>query len=87
MNLSYLSLEPDCILHVSTTHPIDNSSFLRCSKSILVTVNKHGLDASKTLEKTGARCSSMVRVGRRIDPSWGGRIELFLVPASAPRLV
>ena len=24
---------------------------------------------------------------RRIDPSWGGPIELFLVPASAPRLV
>ena len=36
------------------------------------------------------RCSSVVRVfvhgamGRRIDPSWGGPIELFLVPASAP---
>ena len=26
-------------------------------------------------------------MGRRIDPSWGGPIELFLVPASAPRLV
>ena len=24
-------------------------------------------------------------VGRRIDPSWGGPIELFLVSASAPR--
>ena len=41
----------------------------------------------------GARCSSVVRafahgtMGRRIDPSWGGHIELFLVPASAPRLV
>ena len=41
----------------------------------------------------GARCSSVVRVfahgamGRRIYPSWGGPIELFLVPASAPRLV
>ena len=41
----------------------------------------------------GARCSSVVRafaqgaMGRRIDPSWGGSIELFLVPASAPRLV
>ena len=23
-------------------------------------------------------------MGRRIDPSWGGPIELFLVPASAP---
>ena len=41
----------------------------------------------------GPRCSSVVRVfahgamGRRIDPSRDGRIELFLVPASAPRLV
>ena len=26
-------------------------------------------------------------MGRRIDPTWGGHIELFLVPASAPRLV
>ena len=40
----------------------------------------------------GARCTSVVRafsngaMGRRIDPSWGGPIELFLVPASAPRL-
>ena len=24
-------------------------------------------------------------MGRRIDPSWDGPIELFLVPASAPR--
>ena len=37
--------------------------------------------------------SSVVRafahgaMGRWIDPSWGGPIELFLVPASAPRLV
>ena len=37
-----------------------------------------------------ARCSSVVRafaysaIGRRIDPSWVGPIELFLVPASAP---
>ena len=42
---------------------------------------------------TGARCSSVVRafthgaMGRRIDPSWVEPIELFLVPASAPRLV
>ena len=45
------------------------------------------------LTKNGARCSSVVRafahdaMGRRIDPSWGGPIELFLIPASAPRLV
>ena len=26
-------------------------------------------------------------MGRRIDPSWGGPIELVLIPASASRLV
>ena len=42
---------------------------------------------------SGARYSSVVRafahsaMGRRNDPSWGGPIELFLFPASAPRLV
>ena len=41
----------------------------------------------------GVRCSSVVRafahgaMGHLIDPSWGGPIELLLVPASAPRLV
>ena len=41
----------------------------------------------------GTRCSSVVRafghgaMGRRMDPSWGEPIELFLDPASAPRLV
>ena len=44
-------------------------------------------------EDSGARCSSVVRafahvaMGRRIDPSWGEPIDLFLIPASAPRLV
>ena len=48
---------------------------------------------SATVHVWGARCSSVVRafalgaMGRRIDPSWGEPIELFLVPASAPRLV
>ena len=38
----------------------------------------------------GARCSSVVRafahgaMGHWIYPSWGGPIELFHVPASAP---
>ena len=40
----------------------------------------------------GARCSSVVRAFAHgamgwIDPSWGGPIELCLIPASAPRLV
>ena len=56
----------------------------------LWTVNKN---VECIIEINGARCSSVVRafahgaMGRRIDPSWRGPIELFLVPASAPRLV
>ena len=48
---------------------------------------------ASVVDASRARCSSVVRafahgaMGRRIDPSWGGPIELFLVPASAPRLV
>ena len=48
---------------------------------------------SKSTPSEGARCSSVVRafahgaMGHRIDPSWGGPIELFLVPASTQRLV
>ena len=51
------------------------------------------LSELSVLNSEGARCSSVVRVfahgaiGRWIDPSWGGPIELFSVPASAPRLV
>ena len=43
--------------------------------------------------ESGARYGSVVRVfapramGHRIDPSWVGPVELFLVPASAPQLV
>ena len=43
--------------------------------------------------ENGAICSFVVKafahgsMGRRIDRSWGGPTELFLVPASAQRLV
>ena len=33
------------------------------------------------------RAFAHAAMGLRIDPSWGGTIVLFLVPASAPRLV
>ena len=48
--------------------------------------------SKRRCQNLGARCSSVVRafahgaIGRQIDPSWGGPIELFLVPASAPLL-
>ena len=57
-----------------------------CAVKFLVTLYLASVDR-------GARCSSMVRafahcaMGRWINPSWGGPIELFLLPASAPRLV
>ena len=47
----------------------------------------------KIIYKLGARCCSVVRafahgaMGHRIDPSWSGPNELFLVPASAPQVV
>ena len=53
----------------------------------------HSTQLVGSVTTQGARCSSVVRafahgaMGRRIDPSWGEPIELFLVPASAPRLV
>ena len=49
--------------------------------------------ALRTHGHRGARCSSVVRafahgaMSRRIDHSWGGPIELFLILASVPRLV
>ena len=53
----------------------------------------HSAVTSRPVRRPGARCSSVVRafahgaMGRRIDPSWGGPIGLFIVPASAPLLV
>ena len=56
--------------------------------SVMVDFNR-----SKLITLKRARCSSVVRVfahvamSRWIDRSWSGPIELFLVPASAARLV
>ena len=38
-------------------------------------------------EERDVRAFAHGAMGRRIDPSWGGPIELFLIPASAPLLV
>ena len=55
---------------------------------------RHPTDQDNTYHGLCYTSSSVVRafahgatMGRRIDPSWGGPIELFLVPASDPRLV
>ena len=48
-------------------------------------LNKTFLFLSLSFLGAGARCSSLVRafahgaMGRRIDPSWSGPIDLFLV--------
>ena len=46
-----------------------------------------GKDQSFFITSSVVRAFAHGAMGRRIDPSWGGPIELFLVPASAPRLV
>ena len=69
----------------------------KTASSLSLTINKVAKSSVRELVCTevayqyqlGARCSSVVRafavaaMGRRIDPSWGGPIELFLVPACA----
>ena len=48
-------------------------------------MNKYDFSQATISVKIGVRCSSVVRafahsaMGRQIDPSWGGPIELFLV--------
>ena len=73
--------------------PSDVDEDDRQSASLTLGEQQPGRDSggkSRTFTQKGARCSSVVRafahgaMGRRIDPSWGGPIELFLVPASAP---
>ena len=52
--------------------------------TVLVNINDDDEGAGRSSE---VRAFAHGAMGRRIDPSWGGPIELFLVPASAPRLV
>ena len=52
----------------------------------VICINKH-MNYSITIQGAGGRTFAYGATGRRIDPSWGGPIELFFVPARAPRLV
>ena len=58
-------------------------------KGYLAVVLRSAHFVNVNLFRAGARCSSVVRafahgaMGRRIDPSWGEPIELYLVAASA----
>ena len=57
-----------------------------CRWSIRLFDGWSGLDQS-LLKSSVVRAFAHGAMGRQIDPSWVGPIELFLVPASAPRLV
>ena len=48
---------------------------------------RHKDDKPRTRKESVVIAFAHGAMGRRIDPSWGGPIELFLVPASAPRLL
>ena len=78
---------PPAVLDFSTV----NTAKPRLPSLQLSSLN--ALDSVSSFHFEGARCSSVVRtfahgaMGRRIDPSWSGPIDLFLVPASDPRLV
>ena len=72
----------------------DLSAFLLYAAYVGVSFGGKALQQIKySVEFKYIVCSSVVRafahgaVGPRIDLSWGGPIKLFLVPASAPRLV
>ena len=60
-------------------HHFTNTRYHHCYSKSRVHL---GIDSLKTLQEDAHGA-----MGRRIDPSWGGPIEQFLVPASAPRLV
>ena len=57
----------------------------------LLVLNSRVAVLCRVLLKVSLKSSPLPRahgaMGHRIDPSWGGHIEPFLVPASAPRLV
>ena len=75
---SYISLQ----IHLEKDPPP------QCEHCQCILTVRHILVECNHFTQTGARCSSVVRafangaMGRRIDPSWGGPIEIFIVPAS-----
>ena len=85
-------LSHDCFMeYLALNIIISPSRFLSCCLELLD--DRKSCNGLSGCLQNGARCSSVVRafahgaMGHQIDPLWGGPIELFLVPASAPRLV
>ena len=55
--------------------------------NLLTVIQRHMVNNHSGSERGNPlQCSAFIDVGR-IDPSWGEPTDLFLVPASAPRLV
>ena len=79
--------KPVVVYRFVTSNTIDQRIVERAASKRKL--EKMVIHRSKPCTECGARCSSVVRafahgaMGRLIDPSWGGPIELFLVPASA----
>ena len=98
--LRYVRLLCECLFVADPSNVADSTDFFdRPAQELFiwaVLLNRQSLAKLFWREgnvSTNAFCIFLGRVfahgamGRRIDPSWGGPIELFLVPASAPRLV
>ena len=76
----YLSVSLSLFLYPFLCFCLSMNPFLLFSSSLNTIRCCYNLYQVKSIIARGA-------VGRRIDPSWGGPIQLFLVPASASRLV
>ena len=68
----------------SSSSNISSGSFSSNSNSNITSISVSCYISSSILEYV---IGSLLLFSRQINPSWGGPIELFLVPASAPRLV
>ena len=78
-----------CLHGTQARRHFDNSQLFMQTVSLICS----HLVSINVIAVRAARCSPVVRafahgtMGRRINHSWGGPIEPFLVPSSAPRLV
>ena len=84
MKLEHISL--NLVLSFERVHLFDFSSLYFSSASFNFSLYFFVLFFGSGTQLRG-RAFAHGAIGRWIDPSWGGPIELFLVQASVPRLV
>ena len=79
------------VLHVTVfeVYLIMTELYAKICRTQFFIVEKNEISLYKAAAGRSSRGRAFAHgaMGRRIDPSWDGPIELFLVPASAPRLV